>query len=322
MLFTWPPFRQRSATELSLCIRIPALALASIVCLGAPVFLAAQQPASQGYYDQSPPEINAPGNSAEANAYSAALSQQDPVARQVALRRFLQAYPSSSLRQAAMTQMMLALRQAQGGAAQPIVGSPLPKPSAIPGGPPPARTSGATAQTPDSLLQRSPTPAQVKVAANSLSIKADNSTLSQILHEVSRTTGMKVDGLSKDERIFGSYGPGEPREVLSALLDGSGYNVLMVGYGNDGAPRQLSLSQRIAMPAATTVNPAQPANDDEADESDQDIQQVPPDQNVPVIRPTGQPNEGSQQPRTPQQIIQELQRMRQQQDQNPPQPPQ
>ena len=59
-------------------------------------------------------------------------------------------------------------------------------------------------------------------------VNADNSALSGILHDISAKTGMTVDGLSRDQRIFGSYGP-SAREVLSALLDGLGYNVMMAG---------------------------------------------------------------------------------------------
>ena len=67
----------------------------------------------------------------------------------------------------------------------------------------------------DSLLQHPAKPAEVTVVPGSLTIKADNSSLSQILQEISKSTGMKVDGLGQDERIFGSYGPGDPRESCS-----------------------------------------------------------------------------------------------------------
>jgi hypothetical protein len=45
-------------------------------------------------------------------------------------------------------------------------------------------------------------------------------------------------------RIFGAYGPGQPRDVLSQLLEGSGYNVLMIGDQGQGAPRQIVLTPR------------------------------------------------------------------------------
>ncbi len=44
-------------------------------------------------------------------------------------------------------------------------------------------------------------------AKNQLTVKAENSSLTQILHQVSSPTGMRLDGLSGDERVFGSFGP-------------------------------------------------------------------------------------------------------------------
>ena len=57
---------------------------------------------------------------------------------------------------------------------------------------------------------------------------------------------MRLDGLGGDERVFGSFGPGAPREVLTALLNGTSYNVMMVGDLPNGAPRELLLTSRAA----------------------------------------------------------------------------
>ncbi len=173
----------------------------------------------------------------------------------------------------------------------------------------------------DSLLQQPAKPAQVTVAPGTLAIKADNSSLSQILQEISKSTGMKVDGLGRDDRIFGSYGPGEPREVLLSLLEGSGYNVLMIG-DNKGAPRQLSLSQRAAGNAVASTAPARNNREPDDDEIEQEQPQAPPEQPQPVVQtPSGNPD-GMQQPRNPAEIQQELLRLRQQQQQQQGQQPQ
>ena len=68
-----------------------------------------------------------------------------------------------------------------------------------------------------------------------LRIDADNSSLVQILEQVSHATGIKVDGLGADERIYGQYGPGPVTNTLSKLLDGAGYNYVIVG-GGPGKP--------------------------------------------------------------------------------------
>ena len=95
-----------------------------------------------------------------------------------------------------------------------------------------------------SLLDKPPKPATVNLAGGHLTIQADNSSLMDILGQVTAASGMAVEGLGVDQRIFGSYGPGEPHEVLSALLHGSGYNMVMLGQTAAGAPRQLTLSPR------------------------------------------------------------------------------
>jgi hypothetical protein len=89
-----------------------------------------------------------------------------------------------------------------------------------------------------------------------LKIDATNSSLRQILNDVSTATGAKVEGFGTDERVFGEYGPGQARDVISQLLHGSGYNVLLIGDQGAGTPRQIVLSTR---KAASTQGQAQQA---------------------------------------------------------------
>ena len=60
-----------------------------------------------------------------------------------------------------------------------------------------------------------------------LTVAAANSSLNQILREISRQTGMKITGGVADERVFGTYGPAAPGKVLNSLLDGTGSNMLL-----------------------------------------------------------------------------------------------
>ncbi len=87
-----------------------------------------------------------------------------------------------------------------------------------------------------------PTEASVVWNSQGLRIDASNSSLQQILKDVAAATGATVEGLHTDERVFGIYGPGTARDVLAKLLDGSGYNVLMIGDQGQGSPRQIVLS--------------------------------------------------------------------------------
>jgi hypothetical protein len=158
------------------------------------------------------------------------------------------------------------------------------------------------------LFDQPATPATVTANNNELTVKADNSSLSQILHQVSSAMGMKLDGLGGDERVFGSFGPGAPREVLTALLDGTSYNVMMVGDLPNGAPRELLLSRRGAGGAApppsananaSNQNQTEPADQDNPDDtaSPDDSDDSPPMQYTPPsITPAEPPPPGAEAP--------------------------
>ena len=157
------------------------------------------------------------------------------------------------------------------------------------------------------------TPAHASVTWDSkgLRIDAANSSLMQILTDVSTATGTKVDGLNADQRIFGAYGPGLARDVLSQLLQGSGYNVLMIGDEGQGAPRQILLSSRRTGAAMQTVN--NNASNNNAADDDADVDE-PPQVQQPPMRPGFAPGAP---PRSPQQIMQEMQQRQQQMQQAP-----
>ena len=92
------------------------------------------------------------------------------------------------------------------------------------------------------MLQQPADEAQIVFSGDSLSIRADNSSLSAILHQVASKSGMQIEGLSGDERVFGTFGPGAPRDVLADLLNGTAYNVVLLGDLSNGAPRELILT--------------------------------------------------------------------------------
>jgi hypothetical protein len=156
-----------------------------------------------------------------------------------------------------------------------------------------------------------------------LSIQAANSSLKQILRDVATATGLKVEGLTSDERVFGTFGPGLARDVLSDVLQGSAYNVIMIGDMGEGAPRRVLLSIRQASnsPSAGGAGNAAGAGGDE-DDSDDQSEPEQQQQDVQPMRPGFQPGGA---PRTPQQIMQEMQQrqlqLQQEQEQQQQQPP-
>lgn len=173
----------------------------------------------------------------------------------------------------------------------------------------PAAQPNAAPNLPPSLLDKPAGPVQVTLHDGSLSVDAHNSSLSEILKNLEASSGMTVDGFEKDSRIFGFYGPGSPRDVLSDLLDGAGYNFLMVGSTTDGAPREIVLTARSNAP----ISAPSPGGNPQQDEQDEAPNYPPPEQVAPQQPPVMPSPE--QRPRTPQEMLQELQRLRQQQQQ-------
>ncbi|MGB8261233.1 MAG: hypothetical protein WCE75_12810, partial [Terracidiphilus sp.] len=160
-------------------------------------------------------------------------------------------------------------------------------------------------------VNEKPVPATVTWDSQGLRIEAANSSLEQILKEFSKLTGGKVDGFSSDERVFGVYGPGKARDVLSELLKGAGYNVLMIGDLGQGAPRQVVLTARAgaAGPQAGSPDAGQPQGGSDEDADNGEEQPIMPQ---PVPQPAFRPGFGpGGQPRTPQQIMQEMQQRQQ-----------
>jgi hypothetical protein len=133
-----------------------------------------------------------------------------------------------------------------------------------------------------------PVPARIVWDSHGLRIEAANASLSEILSEISTITGAHVDGFAKDARVYGQYGPAPARDVLSQLLEGTGYNVMMIGDLGQGAPRQIVLSARSAASAIPATHPSQ-ANDDDADVDEPAQPQPFPTQQQPLRAPFNPP---------------------------------
>ncbi len=150
-----------------------------------------------------------------------------------------------------------------------------------------------------------PNPASVIWDSKGLSINANNSSLQQILLDVETATGAKIEGMGSDERIFGVYGPGLARDVVTQLLHGSSYNLLMIGDLGKGAPRQIVLSSRGKGETQTASNKTGTnTGDEDTADADAEDQVQPQQQPVPEpVRPAFAPGAP---PRSPQQIMQDL----------------
>ena len=216
---------------------------------------------------------------------------------------------------------------------------------ALPATPPTAAQPAAAAPTKPAEHR-----AVVVYAQGKLEITADNSSLNQILRDVSRQTGMKITGGVAEQRVYGKYGPGAPDVILTNLLEGSGSNMLL-RENPAHAPEELVLSPRNGDPAPPGPFAAGSIDDPPADAESPPQQQpaassqqtqaaqppaappAPPTSGYmggPAVAPaTGAGATPSAAPppasavnpqspngvRTPQQIFQQLQQMQQQQQQ-------
>jgi hypothetical protein len=170
------------------------------------------------------------------------------------------------------------------------------QPAATP--PAPIVTAPVAPEIPQWPVNEKPIEAVVTWNSQGLRIEATNSSLQQILKEVSAATGATVQGMEADQRIFGAYGPGEARDVLSQLLQGSGYNVVMIGDQGQGTPREIILSSRRSGDSIPVATAAQNQDEDVETEEQQQLPQPP------IMRP-GFGNGGP--PRNPQQFMQQRQ---------------
>lgn len=125
-----------------------------------------------------------------------------------------------------------------------------------------------------------------------LTIEARNSSLEQILNQVSQQTGMTIEGSNHDKRIYGDYGPGTVSATMEKLLNGAGYNYVIVGGGDGRPPAKLLLTSDKAGAGSAPAVTSQAA------------QATPPVQSAAPENPSSPTH-----PKTPQEIFEELRRM-------------
>jgi hypothetical protein len=166
-----------------------------------------------------------------------------------------------------------------------------------------------------------PNQAKVSWDGRGLEIEASNSSLNQILHQVAADTGARLEGLTQDQRVFGTYGPGPESDVLLKLLDGSGYNVLIIGGREADTPLEIVLSVRstvIPQTAANNQNRSHSKDDEVGKQREPEPQPVyspEPPRPQPTQNPfgNGEPQRDSMQ--FMQEILQRQQKIDQQQQQ-------
>ena len=117
------------------------------------------------------------------------------------------------------------------------------------------KPSAAVPSSAPSTAQHTGQHAKIVYLNGQLEITANNSSLNQILRDISLQTGMKIIGSVADEPVYGKYGPDTPAKILASLLDGTSSNMLLTATTSD-APAELILTPRQGAPALSTLTPA------------------------------------------------------------------
>jgi len=127
---------------------------------------------------------------------------------------------------------------------------------------------------------------EVEFRSGKLTIRANKATLAEVLYEVQRKTGadIPIPSGAQREQVVGTFGPAPAREALASLLNGSGFNFILVASDHDpsqlrsvvltprgdGVPQAYSpappVAQAMPEPPAPQVRPDPPS-----DELDQDV---------------------------------------------------
>jgi hypothetical protein len=164
---------------------------------------------------------------------------------------------------------------------------------------PQAQPSQADAQQPALPLtpeQMPLGPIIVSYQNGQLTVEAQNSTLTKVLRAACDQTGTALDLPQTDERVVGSFGPGPPSEVFASLLNGSGFNYVMIGSPYD-ATRITQLTLLVKPTVAPPMRPvhseppvaAKAAEPTPASPSSQQAKQPPAEPRVADQSPTPLP---------------------------------
>ncbi len=112
---------------------------------------------------------------------------------------------------------------------------------------------------PATLMNRPPVKPNVTMERGLLTIDAPNSTLNDVLNGVQKATGAAIEGASPTERVAVRLGPGEPEQVIAALLHGTPYDYVILGsLGRQDVVTRVVLTQVSSLSASSPADGGQP----------------------------------------------------------------
>ena len=176
--------------------------------------------------------------------------------------------------------------------------------------------------TPEQLPSVAP---EVVYREGMLTINAPNSTMNDVLSAVRRVTGASIERppVGGSDRVVAKLGPGQPKDILESLFNGSRYDYIILGsQTKPGGVDRIILTARAnaGTPVAATNSPGQPPRPNvqpqqqpaEQDEPEADTE----DMSVPD-RDQAEPEQPQPQPQQPQGMPGQPPQDQMQQGQNP-----
>lgn len=195
-----------------------------------------------------------------------------------------------------------------------------------------------------------PVAPQVSYRDGLLQITANNSTMKDILTAVGARTGAKIDmpADASSERVAIQIGPGDPHDVIAALLEGSRFDYIVMGTENNpnavsqvilttrqgaaGAPAMASAGTPVSAPPPGSPGVNRPPFQPQMPPEEVEENPEPAPQPVTPVQPPATMAQPQQQnaapgansagggaaqggPKTPEQLLQELQSMQQREQQ-------
>jgi hypothetical protein len=200
----------------------------------------------------------------------------------------------------------------------------MPQPAtAAPAAPAPApATAQSTPPTVQPNLVGPPVAPVVTYRDGLLSVQALNSNLSSVVTAIRNKTGIEFEGAEGiSERVAIALGPAPEGDVLAAIFAGSKYDFLAIGRPDSPSIVQkviLTVKNKPGAPGEIQAQQQPPAANQGEEEEVPEEQPNPGDpQDTAAQPPVPQPppqaeTPPNQQPKTPEQLLQELQEMRRQ----------
>jgi hypothetical protein len=216
-------------------------------------------------------------------------------------------------------------RQASPGNAAPRMPQPqTPAALGAPAGAPTPAVGGVPQATQPAVQPTPMGPAIAPVVTfrdGLLTVQALNSNLSSVVTAIRNKTGIEFEGAENvSERVAISMGPAPEGDVLAAIFSGSKYDFLAIGRADSPSIVQRVILTVKNQPGTVGDAPQQPRPANQGEEEEAPEEQInngggdPQDTPVQPVPVPQQPPQAetppNQQPKSPEQLLQELQQMR------------